>query len=103
MAAQVLALLLLLGGSVLLALYPPGSGPDSDARGMAELRRVQSFATQPRYGGCWARALDNLDTRCTDMTSESQSRIALSFTFCHLSRLVSQQALNEGFMHNDLI
>ncbi|XP_033980053.1 uncharacterized protein LOC117477492 isoform X2 [Trematomus bernacchii] len=87
MAAQVLALLLLLllGSSVLLALYPPGSGPDSDARGMAELRRVQSLATQPRYGGCWARALDNLDTRCTDMTSESQSRIALSFTFCHLS------------------
>ncbi|KAK5924259.1 hypothetical protein CgunFtcFv8_001149 [Champsocephalus gunnari] len=85
MAAHVLALLLLLGGSVLLALYPPGSGPDSDARGMAELRRVQSLATQPRYGGCWARALGNLDTRCTDMTSESQSRIALSFTFCHLS------------------
>ncbi|KAI4795513.1 hypothetical protein KUCAC02_031361 [Chaenocephalus aceratus] len=52
---------------------------------MAELRRVQSLATQPRYGGCWARALGNLDTRCTDMTSESQSRIALSFTFCHLS------------------
>ncbi|XP_033932897.1 uncharacterized protein [Pseudochaenichthys georgianus] len=85
MAAHVLALLLLLGGSVLLALYPPGSDPDSDARGMAELRRVQSLATQPRYGGCWARALGNLDTRCTDMTSESQSRIALSFTFCHLS------------------
>ncbi|KAF3860987.1 hypothetical protein F7725_001242 [Dissostichus mawsoni] len=85
MAAQVLALLLLLGGSVLLALYPPGSGPDSDARGMAELRRVQSLATQPRYGGCWARALDNLNTRCTDMTLESQNRIALSFTFCHLS------------------
>ncbi|XP_059190193.1 uncharacterized protein LOC131972376 isoform X2 [Centropristis striata] len=85
MAAQVSAVLLLL----LLVLGPgifsgTGPGPDSE-RGRMQLRRVQSLAAQTRYGGCWARALEHLDTRCRDMTSESQSRIALSFTFCHLS------------------
>lgn len=83
-APQVLLLLLGLG-------LVPGPGlssglePDSE-RGRVELRRVRSLAAQPRYGGCWARALEHLDTRCRDMTSESQSRIALGFTVCHLSR-----------------
>uniref|UniRef100_A0A3B4V9A5 Protein brambleberry n=1 Tax=Seriola dumerili TaxID=41447 RepID=A0A3B4V9A5_SERDU len=83
MAARVAAVLLLLGlvGS---GLSSSGSGPNSE-RGRMELRRVQSLASQPRYGECWARALEHLDTRCKDMTSESQSRIALRFTHCHLS------------------
>lgn len=90
MAAQVAAVLLLLSGSVLLGLcadpgLSSGSGPDSE-RGRMELRRVRSFAAQPRYGECWARALEHLDTRCRDLTSESQSQIALGFTLCHLSR-----------------
>lgn len=89
MAAQVCAvLLLLLSGPVLPGLQPgpgPGPGPDS-ARGRAELWRVRGLAAQSGYGGCWARAVEHLDTRCRDMTSESQSRMALSFTFCHLSR-----------------
>ncbi|XP_041655638.1 uncharacterized protein LOC121517717 [Cheilinus undulatus] len=79
MAAQVSAVLVLL-----LGLSCSGSSSDSD-RGRMELRRVRSLAAQPRYGECWARALDHLDTRCRDLTSESQSRIALSFTLCHLS------------------
>lgn len=62
-----------------------GLGSDSD-RGRMHLRRVRALATQSHYGECWARALEHLDTRCKDMTSESQSRIALSFTLCHLSR-----------------
>ncbi|KAK9514660.1 hypothetical protein VZT92_025362 [Zoarces viviparus] len=82
MAAPV-SVLLLLSGSVLLGLCF-GSGLDSEL-GRAELRRVRSLAAQSGYGGCWARALEHLDTRCRDMTSESQSRMALSFTFCHLS------------------
>ncbi|MEQ2282047.1 hypothetical protein AMECASPLE_036488 [Ameca splendens] len=67
----------------------PGSGPAHE-RGRIELRRVQSLAAQPRYGECWARALEHLDTRCKDMTSESQSRLALRFTHCHLSRKPTQ-------------
>ncbi|XP_060914381.1 uncharacterized protein LOC132990250 isoform X1 [Labrus mixtus] len=78
MAAQVFVVLMLLLG------LSSGSAPDSE-RGRMELRRVRSLAAQPRYGGCWARALEHLDTRCRDLTSESQSRVALSFTLCHLS------------------
>ncbi|XP_007542284.1 uncharacterized protein LOC103130738 isoform X1 [Poecilia formosa] len=79
------SLLLLLCGSLILGpTAGSGSGPDPE-RGRMELRRVQSLAAQPRYGGCWARALEHLDTRCRDMTSESQSRLALRFTHCHLS------------------
>ncbi|XP_078110023.1 protein brambleberry-like [Sander vitreus] len=93
MAAQVSAVVLLLLLLLLLGLLAApglcsagsaGSGPDT-VRGMAQLQRVRSLAAHTGYGGCWARALEHLDTRCRDMTSESQSRIALSFTFCHLS------------------
>uniref|UniRef100_A0A3B5R902 Uncharacterized LOC111608652 n=1 Tax=Xiphophorus maculatus TaxID=8083 RepID=A0A3B5R902_XIPMA len=78
------SLLLLLCGSLILGpAAGSGSGLDPE-RGRMALRRVQSLAAQPRYGGCWARALEHLDT-CRDMTSESQSRLALRFTHCHLS------------------
>ncbi|XP_032423460.1 uncharacterized protein LOC116723031 isoform X3 [Xiphophorus hellerii] len=81
---DVAASLLLLCGSLILGpAAGSGSGLDPE-RGRMELRRVQSLAAQPRYGGCWARALEHLDT-CRDMTSESQSRLALRFTHCHLS------------------
>lgn len=84
MAAQVSAVLLLLCGWLVRGLSA-GSGSDS-ALGRMELLRVRSLAAQPRYGECWARALEHLDTGCRDLTSESQSRIALRFTLCHLSR-----------------
>ncbi|XP_072306323.1 uncharacterized protein [Eucyclogobius newberryi] len=62
-----------------------GSGLDTGAtRGKAALQRVRSYAASSRYGECWARALEQLDTRCSDMTSESQGRVALKFTHCHL-------------------
>ena len=78
MAAAVLLLLLLLGHAC---------ASDLDwQRGRAELRRVRSLAAQPGYGECWARAVAGLDAPCRDLTSESQSRIALAFTTCHLSR-----------------
>ncbi|CAI5648685.1 unnamed protein product [Oreochromis niloticus] len=50
-----------------------------------ELRRVRTLAALSRYGECWARALEYLDASCRDLTSESQSLIALRFTHCHLS------------------
>lgn len=78
MALVVVVLLLLLGAS---------SASDADReRGRAELRRVRSLAGQPGYGACWARAVAHLDARCRQLTSESQSRMALAFTMCHLSR-----------------
>ncbi|KAL6118972.1 uncharacterized protein ACO6RY_03644 [Pungitius sinensis] len=70
--------------TLLLFALSSASGPDFE-RGRTELQRMRNFAAQSGYGGCWARALEHLDTRCRDMTSESQSRMALSFAFCHLS------------------
>ncbi|XP_040007619.1 uncharacterized protein LOC120803325 [Xiphias gladius] len=91
MAARAATALPLLSVSVLLGLsVGPGRSSSSDfspdsERGRMRLRRVQSLASQPRYGECWARALEHLHTSCKDMTSESQGRIALGFTHCHLS------------------
>lgn len=76
--ALLVVVLLLLGASC-------ASDPDRE-RGMAALRRVRSLAGQPGYGACWARAVAHLDARCRHLTSESQSRMALAFTMCHLSR-----------------
>ncbi|KAG7220396.1 hypothetical protein INR49_018234 [Caranx melampygus] len=106
--------LLLLSGSAMLGLSnviglsSPRAGQDSE-RGRMELQRVQSLASQPRYGECWTRALEHLDTRCKDMTSESQSRVALKFTHCHLSRCtggmdaVAFNAYTEFFTHTHSI
>ncbi|XP_061841360.1 uncharacterized protein [Nerophis lumbriciformis] len=61
-----------------------GSGPDLEV-GRVELRRVRSLAAHSKYGECWARALEELDAHCQEMTSETQGRLALKFTHCHLS------------------
>uniref|UniRef100_A0A3Q2TIS4 Protein brambleberry n=1 Tax=Fundulus heteroclitus TaxID=8078 RepID=A0A3Q2TIS4_FUNHE len=90
------------------AMPGPGSVPDPE-RGRMELRRVQNLAAQPQFGECWTRALENLETRCKEMTSESQSRLALRFTHCHLSRLtetsagVAEQLQATRQMANDLM
>ncbi|XP_077371343.1 uncharacterized protein LOC144014905 isoform X1 [Festucalex cinctus] len=77
------AVALLLG---FLSLCPRlgGSTPGIE-RGHVQLRRIRSLATNSNYGKCWARALEQLDAHCTDMTSESQGLLALKFTHCHLS------------------
>ncbi|XP_061590826.1 uncharacterized protein LOC133456361 [Cololabis saira] len=83
MSAPAVTLLLLLSGSVAPGLSGPGPGPDSEP-GRLQLRRVRGLAAHPRYGECWSRALQMLDTRCRDMTSEVQGQLALRFTHCHL-------------------
>ncbi|MGH0137293.1 UNVERIFIED_CONTAM: hypothetical protein FKN15_058784 [Acipenser sinensis] len=56
------------------------------AEGRAQLERVEHFASQPRYGECWAAALRRVDVGCKDFNEETQSRIALAFAHCHLQR-----------------
>ncbi|MBN3285554.1 GEX1 protein, partial [Polyodon spathula] len=56
------------------------------AEGRAQLDRVEQFASQPRYGQCWAEALRRVDLGCKDFNEETQSRIALAFAHCHLQR-----------------
>ncbi|KAK6467198.1 hypothetical protein HHUSO_G35162 [Huso huso] len=56
------------------------------AEGRAQLERVEHFASQSRYGECWAAALRRVDVGCKDFNEETQSRIALAFAHCHLQR-----------------
>ncbi|KAL0187195.1 hypothetical protein M9458_018865, partial [Cirrhinus mrigala] len=46
-------------------------------KGRVELQRVRELSQQPRYGECWSRALEKIH-------DDVQSKIALSFTHCHL-------------------
>ncbi|KAG9336034.1 hypothetical protein JZ751_003293 [Albula glossodonta] len=60
---------------------------DSVARaGKAELQRLRGYAAQPRYGECWSRTLERIQKSCQELTEDTQSRIALGFTHCHLRR-----------------
>lgn len=59
-----------------------------EEKGRLQLQRVQQLAGQPRYGECWSQALARIHTRCREFTDETQSKIALAFTHCHLSRSV---------------
>ncbi|KAJ8393484.1 hypothetical protein AAFF_G00059570 [Aldrovandia affinis] len=54
--------------------------------GRAELQKLRGFAAQPRYGECWSRALEKIQMSCQQFTDETQSKIALAFTHCHLRR-----------------
>ncbi|XP_041953795.1 uncharacterized protein LOC121713329 [Alosa sapidissima] len=57
-----------------------------EEKGQLHLQRLQQFASQPRYGECWSRALEKIHTRCREFTDETQNKIALAFTHCHLRR-----------------
>ncbi|XP_064156617.1 uncharacterized protein LOC135235247 isoform X1 [Anguilla rostrata] len=54
--------------------------------GRAELQKLQGFAAQPRYGACWSRALEKIQMSCQEFTEDTQSKLALAFTHCHLRR-----------------
>ncbi|XP_059360161.1 uncharacterized protein LOC132098063 [Carassius carassius] len=55
-------------------------------KGRVELQRVRELSQQPRYGECWSRALEKIQSSCKEFSDDVQSKIALSFTHCHLQR-----------------
>ncbi len=55
-------------------------------KGRVELQRVRDLSQQPRYGECWSRALEKIQSSCKEFSDDVQSKIALSFTHCHLQR-----------------
>ncbi len=55
-------------------------------KGRVELQRVRDLSQQPRYGECWSRALEKIQSSCREFSDDVQSKIALSFTHCHLQR-----------------
>ncbi|XP_042202621.1 uncharacterized protein LOC121852790 [Callorhinchus milii] len=54
--------------------------------GRRRLAEVREFARKPGFGRCWAQAVVRLGIGCQQLNEEQQSRIALSFTHCHLQR-----------------
>ncbi|XP_066566592.1 uncharacterized protein LOC136754165 [Amia ocellicauda] len=56
------------------------------AEGRAQLQRLRGLAAQPQYGECWTRALEAVQEGCRELDEDTQSRIALAFTHCHLRR-----------------
>ncbi|CAL8318969.1 unnamed protein product [Merluccius merluccius] len=69
-----------------LRVLPLLAAGDLAAKGHAELLHVRTLASQPRYGECWARALQGVEAACAELTEERQGRLALMFTHCHLHR-----------------
>ncbi|TRY93494.1 hypothetical protein DNTS_011706 [Danionella cerebrum] len=57
-----------------------------EEKGRVEYDRVRELALQPRYGACWSRALEKIQTNCKEFSDDTQSKIALAFTHCHLLR-----------------
>ncbi|XP_057213528.1 uncharacterized protein LOC130568592 [Triplophysa rosa] len=55
-------------------------------KGRVEFLRARELAAQPRYGACWSLALKNIQSSCSQFSEDVQSKIALSFTHCHLQR-----------------
>ncbi len=55
-------------------------------KGRVELQRVRELSQQQRYGECWSRALEKIQSSCQEFSDDVQSKIALSFTHCHLQR-----------------
>ncbi|XP_693095.5 uncharacterized protein [Danio rerio] len=62
------------------------SDKNLEDKGRLELQRVRELSQQPRYGACWSRALEKIQTSCKEFSDDVQSKIALSFTHCHLQR-----------------
>uniref|UniRef100_A0A8C5QW32 Protein brambleberry-like n=1 Tax=Leptobrachium leishanense TaxID=445787 RepID=A0A8C5QW32_9ANUR len=85
-----MAPLSLLGVMPMLALMLLYARSDPDAammeKGKSHLKQLQDFARNVRYGKCWSNALKTVDVGCKELTEEQQSRIALTFTHCHLKR-----------------
>nr|XP_033777576.1 protein brambleberry-like isoform X2 [Geotrypetes seraphini] len=75
---------------LLVLLYVALAAPHPEMvllrQGQTQLQRFQEYANQPRYGECWTRALKRVNAGCRRLSEEEQSRIALSFTHCHLQR-----------------
>ncbi|ROL48405.1 Protein brambleberry [Anabarilius grahami] len=72
--------------SVAVVVCVVSSDRSLEDKGRVELLRVRELSQQPRYGACWSRALEKIQSSCKDFSDDVQSKIALSFTHCHLQR-----------------
>lgn len=62
-------------------------GPTADIdEGRRQYEMLQTESNAPRYGRCWKKALDFVNSGCKRLTDESQSRMAIAFTNCFLQK-----------------
>ena len=54
--------------------------------GQYQYQDLARQSSMPRYGPCWLTAMSKLQAGCTDLTDQSQARLALSFTNCFLAQ-----------------
>ena len=78
---------------LLLAIYTIDPLPSTTAlsAGQSQYQQLSVRASLPKYGPCWLSALSVLSTTCTQLTDETQARMALQFANCFLSQAGEQQ------------
>ncbi|KAF4110293.1 uncharacterized protein LOC131545916 [Onychostoma macrolepis] len=72
--------------AVVVVVCAVSSDRSLEDKGRVELQRARELSQLPRYGECWSRALEKIQSSCKEFSDDVQSKIALSFTHCHLQR-----------------
>jgi len=64
-------------------------GPSNElqvAEGRAQYEMATREKSRPKYGTCWTKALEDLESGCKNLDDEMQSRLALNFANCFLAK-----------------
>jgi len=71
--------------------FSPTHNPSSLSSGQAQYQELSLKASLPRYGSCWMTALSQLSPTCSQLSEDSQARLALQFTNCFLDQAGQHQ------------
>ncbi len=55
-------------------------------QGKEKYEAIERNTQMPRYSQCWTDALKKLSVGCKHLTDDMQSRLAITFTNCHLAK-----------------
>jgi len=72
-------------------LSPPTPDPTALSSGQSQYQQLALKANLPRYGPCWMSALSLLSTTCSQLTDDTQARLALQFANCFLVQAGQQE------------
>jgi len=71
------------------SLSPPN--PSSLSSGQSQYQELSLKASLPKYGSCWLSALSQLSSTCSQLSEDTQARLALQFTNCFLVQAGQQE------------
>ena len=71
------------------SLSPPN--PSSLSSGQSQYQELSLKASLPKYGSCWLSALSQLSSTCSQLSEDTQARLALQFTNCFLGQAGQQE------------